>query len=175
MKIFIIVVTVFLGTFSRAEVFPGTRTSVNGSIFRLVKKNKMVKALGEYGYKDEFGVIWGSPVKNENGEKLKMTLSDAIQYCKEGGAQLPSSDDLQQVSKYMGNYWKDGLNFQTFSFYTKGGAPIFPESIEDNVDKAPSYSWATDDGITGYILLAPGQVTQADMNNTYYTMCVVKD
>lgn len=75
----------------------GQRVSSTGAVFI---RDVSVPALGE-AYRDPSGLIWGSIVIDQ-GMVNKMNYVDAKKYCKDGGARLPTMEELEQLAKYLG-------------------------------------------------------------------------
>lgn len=75
------------------------RVSITGAVFT---GDTSVPALGEaYRDPDPSGLIWGS-IAMAQGKVNKMNQSLAERYCKEGGARLPTKEELEQLAKYLG-------------------------------------------------------------------------
>lgn len=79
------------------------RTSRTGAVFMRDASNS---ALGE-AYKDQLGLIWGSPVMAQ-GEVSRMSQYDADKYCKDIGARLPTKEDFEQLANFLGEGTANG-------------------------------------------------------------------
>ncbi len=74
------------------EPAPLQRVSIIGVVFT---RNTSIPALGE-AYKDPWGTVWGSVAKSYK------TRDEAVSYCRSIGAFLPTSNQYERLTKYLG-------------------------------------------------------------------------
>ncbi len=68
--------------------------------FEFIRDTSHAK-LGE-SWRDESGMIWGDSVRGDYGGPSIMSHAQAVDYCRNRGAELPSVEDFIRLRKYMG-------------------------------------------------------------------------
>lgn len=76
----------------------GTRRTTSGHVFT---RDHSLAALGD-AWRDESGMIWGDIARNDDGSIHYMKHYQAVEYCQNIRAELPSRADFERLRSYMG-------------------------------------------------------------------------
>lgn len=88
------------GTVNAAHaVAAETKSTKSGHVFT---RENSYPGLGNNAWKDPSGMVWGEIARDAQGKPLLMTYVEALKYCAERGAILPTANDFVRLREYMG-------------------------------------------------------------------------